>query len=67
MNPWDQADGLEAHMRYPRGRVVSVAVGRDEARMELSRQAAYQRRLQDMARMRGMSVRQYKAFLKGQR
>ena len=66
MNPFDQTPGLEAHLRQPQGRVVSVAVGRDEARMELSRQAAYQRRLQDMARMRGLTLRQYKALIKGQ-
>ena len=64
MNPFDQTPGLEAHLRQPPGRAIVRGVGIETG---ISRQAAYQRRLQDMARMRGMSVRQYKAFLKGQR
>ena len=61
MNPFDQTPGLEAHLRQPPGRAIVRGVGIQEG---ISRHAAYQRRLQEIARLKGLTLRQYKALLK---
>jgi len=62
VNPFDQLAGLLAHERQPQGRVISAAVGVDESRMGLSRQAAHERYLADMARLHGITIREYRAM-----
>jgi hypothetical protein len=62
VNPFDQLPGLLAHERQPQGRVITAAVGVDETRMGLSRQAAHERYLADMARMHGLTIREYRAM-----
>ena len=61
MSWWDQTPGLEAHLRQPQGRVIVRGVGIQEG---ISRHAAYQRRLQAIARLKGLTLRQYKALAK---